>query len=221
MTSKLAILALLAIVHRSIGQSNYNKWYYDPWSGETVTVTFGKGNKFYVECCNFASRWSDGGGQIEILVKQKMVSGKEWCGYITVWPDYNHGSYYYGRRNDGSGIWTGGDTFKKVDSCPWLPVKVTGVTGYDFNTSGSYFTCDPDDFEKKMGPVGDGTVFLVHHKPIGKDRDEWCGPVIVWRNGDNAGDGNNEFYGRRNDGTGNQGQWKEGDTIQRVDKCEL
>ena len=73
---------------------------------------------------------------------------------------------FYGRRNDGSGNpgqWKKGDIIQRVELCD---VTVTGVTGWKFDTSGRYFTCNLDDFQNAVGPVDDGTVYNVLHKPV-------------------------------------------------------
>jgi len=139
----------------------------------------------------------------------------EWCGPVKVFRTGPQLRKFYGRRDDRSGNpgqWKKGDTIQRVEKCN---VTVTGVTGWRSDKSGRYFTFNLDDFKKAVGPVDEGTVYNVRHKPIGNDRDEWCGPVIVFRTGPQL----RNFYGRRDDRSGNPGQWKEGDTFQRVDKC--
>ena len=39
----------------------------------------------------------------------------------------------------------------------------------------------------------------------------------MWRTGPQL----RKFYGRRDDRSGNPGQWKQGDTIQREEKCDV
>jgi len=129
-----------------------------------------------------------------------------------------------GSCNEGActckGDWTGYHC--KVNSAPKPKpqpghrtnvVEVTakkGWVGSRVHSDGRYFQTDLAKFEEAMGTLVDNMrINILQKDNVGNVK--WCGVVMMFTKP--------SIHGRRDDGTGDVGQWAVGDTIESVPDC--
>ena len=86
----------------------------------------------------------------------------------------------------------------------------TGWVGSSVYAGGRYFRTNLTKFEEAMGTLVDNMrINILQKDNVGNVK--WCGVVKMFTKP--------SIHGRRDDGTGADGQWAVGDTIEQVADC--